>query len=60
LKEEKLGNAEAVGISALIINALKKKTSKDYKIFLGKSSFSFWGCRSQVATFQAHIFSRGC
>ena len=37
LKEEKLGNAEAVGISALIINDLKQKTSKNVKVSLENS-----------------------
>ena len=37
MKEEKLGNAKAVGISALIINDLKQKTSKDVKVSLENS-----------------------
>ena len=35
--EEKLGNAESVGISALMINDLKQKTSKDYNFSWGKA-----------------------
>ena len=54
--EDKLGNAEAVGISAWIINDRKQETSKDYKFS------SFWGYRGEVSihTFQDHIFGRGC
>ena len=35
--EDKLGNAEAVGISAWIINDRKQKTSKDYKFSWDKA-----------------------
>ena len=59
--EDKLANTEAVGISALIVNDQKQKTSR-LQVFLGKGSCSFWRYWSKVAihTFQAHIFGRGC
>ena len=59
--EDKLANTETAGISALIVNDQKKKTSR-LQVFLGKGSYSFWRYWSKIAihTFQAHIFGSGC
>ena len=57
--EDKLENAEAVGISAWIIKA---ENQERLQVFLGQGPCSFWGYRGEDAihSFQDHIFGRGC